>query len=82
MGRVAGDAERGEAVRYGDAELELGGLTVEVAGGEPPIGQLRAVHLGLDAATAVVAASTTPDHAAHASDGAQGHGPRPRAGAG
>jgi hypothetical protein len=43
-----GDAEGGEAVEEGDADLELGGLAVEVLGHEVPVEQLHAVHLGLD----------------------------------
>lgn len=54
-----GDAERGEAVKDGDAALEFGGLTFEVSGHELLAEQLHAVHLGLGAASAVVAAPPT-----------------------
>jgi hypothetical protein len=39
-----GDAESGEAVEDGDADLELGGLSVEIAGHELLAEQLHAVH--------------------------------------
>ena len=62
----------------GDADLELGGLTVEVLGHQPLPQQLHAVHLGLDAAAAVVAGPLPPDSPAEALDGPKGLVPRPR----
>ncbi len=50
-----GNAECGEAVEDGDADLEFGGLAVEVAGHELLAEQLHAVHLRLHAASSVVA---------------------------
>jgi hypothetical protein len=47
-----GDAELGEAFEDGDADLELGGLAVEVSGHELLAEQLHAVHLRLQAAPA------------------------------
>ncbi len=43
-GLRSGDAESGEAVEDGDAELKFGGLTIEVAGGELLTEQRQAVH--------------------------------------
>ena len=56
-----GRAERDEAVQDGNADLELCDLTVEVSGGQALPQQLEAVHLGLCAASAVVAAPSSPD---------------------
>ena len=39
-----GEAERGEAIQDGDADLEFGGLAVEISGHEPLTQQLDAVH--------------------------------------
>lgn len=75
------DAEGGEAVEDDNADVELGGLTVEVLGREPLAEKLHAVHLRLDAAAVVVAAPTLPHRAVEAPDSSQGFGPRPRAGA-
>ena len=50
-----GNVEGGEAVEDGNADLELGGLAVEVARHQPLTQEFHAVHLGLDAAAAVVA---------------------------
>jgi hypothetical protein len=58
------DAERGEAVEDGDADLEFGGLAVEVSGDELPAGQLDAVRRGLGAVAAMVAGQTAPERAA------------------
>ena len=66
-----GDAEFGEAVQDGDADLEFGGLTVEVAGGELMTEELQAVHLGLDAASAMVARPLAPERPPEARHGAQ-----------
>lgn len=57
-------AERGVAVQDGDADLELGDLTVEVPSHEPLAQQLHAMHLRLDAASAVISAPSSPDRAA------------------
>jgi len=51
-----GYAEGGEAVQDGDADVELGDLSVEVPGHEPLTEQLHAMHLRLGAAAAMVAA--------------------------
>jgi hypothetical protein len=56
-----GDAERGEAVQDGNADLELGDLTVELARGQALAQELDTVHLGLGAASAVVSAPSSPD---------------------
>ncbi len=80
-GSCDGDAERGIAVEDGDADLEFGGLAVEVAGHELLPEELHAVHLGLGAASAVVSAPSAPDRAAEALDGAQSLVPRFYAGA-
>lgn len=71
-----GDAERCETVEDSDANLELGGLTVEVAGNEFLAEQLHAVHLGLDAAPPMVAGPFSPERPAEALDGAQRFVPR------
>ena len=55
-----GSAERREAVQDGDTNLELGDLTVELARGEALARQLDAMHLGLCAASAVIAAPSSP----------------------
>ena len=57
-------AERGVAVQDGDADLELGDLTVEVPSHEPLAQQFHAMHLRLDAASAVISAPSSPDRAA------------------
>ena len=49
--RCDGYAEGGEAVQNGDADLELGDLTVEVPGGQALTQQLDAVHLCFCAAS-------------------------------
>lgn len=56
-----GGAKGGEAVEDGDAGLELGDLTFEVVGGQALAEGLAAVHLGFGAASAVVAAPSSPD---------------------
>ena len=58
------DAERGVAVQNGDTDLELGDLTVEVPSHEPLAQQFHAMHLRLDAASAVISAPSSPDRAA------------------
>ena len=65
-------AKGGEAIEDSNADLEFGGLPVEVAGGKPQIEELHAVHLGLDTTASVVAAPPPPDRSADVSDGAQG----------
>jgi hypothetical protein len=51
--------------------VELGGLTVEVSGGEPLAEQLDAAHLGLDAAAVVVATPLPRERPAEAPNGTQ-----------
>ena len=67
------DAESGESVQDGDTNLELCNLTVEVARHKALPQQLHTMHLGFDAARAVV---STPSIArqAHPKDAAErGH---------
>ena len=59
-----GDAERGEAVQHGDANLKLGHLTVEVQRHETMAQQFHTMHLGSDAASAVVATPSSPERTA------------------
>jgi hypothetical protein len=59
-----GDAERGEAVQSGDTNLELRHLTVEVTRHEALTQQFDTGHLGFDAASAVVAAPSSPERTA------------------
>jgi len=54
-------AEGGEPVQDGHANLKLCDLTVEVPGRQALTQQLDAVHLGLGAASAVIAAPSSPD---------------------
>lgn len=56
-----GCAESSEAVEYGDTDLELGDLTVEVARGQALAQEFDAAHLGLGAASAVIPAPSSPD---------------------
>ena len=56
-----GYAGRGEAVQDGHTDLELRDLTVEVPRGQAPVRRFHTVHLGLDAALAVIAAPSSPD---------------------
>jgi hypothetical protein len=58
------DAEGGVAFHDGDADLDFRDLTVEVPCHEALAQQFHAVHLCLDAASAVVAAPVSPDRAA------------------
>ena len=62
-------AKRGVAVEDGDADLDLCDLAVEVPRHEALPQQLHTVHLGLDAAPAVVSAPSSPDGAAQVSRG-------------
>ena len=59
-GLCHGYAERGEAVEHGNADLELGDLTIEVPGHEALAQQLHTMHLRLDAASAVISAPMAP----------------------
>jgi hypothetical protein len=61
-----GDPERGEAIQDGHTNLELGDLTVEVPRGQALAQEFDAVHFGLCAASAVIAAPSSPDGAAEA----------------
>ena len=56
-----GDAERGEAVQDGNTNLELRDLTVKVPRQEALAQQFHTMHLGLDAAPAVIAAPLSPE---------------------
>lgn len=67
-----GYAERGEAVQDGHTDLELGNLTVEVPRHEALAQQFHTVHLGFDAAPAVITAPSSPDGSAKAFRCAQG----------
>jgi hypothetical protein len=67
-----GYAERGVAVQDGDADLELGDLSVEVPCHEPLAQQFHTMHLRLDAASAVVSAPSSPERAAEVFRCAQG----------
>ncbi len=58
-----GDAKGGVAIHDGDADLDFRDLTVEVPGHEALPQQFHAVHLRLDAASAVVSAPVSPDGA-------------------
>ena len=55
-----GYAERGVAVRDGDADLDLCDLSVEVPRHEPLAQQFDTMHLRFDAASAVVSAPSSP----------------------
>ena len=55
------NAERGEAVRDGDVDLELGNLTVKGPRHEVLIQPLCTVHFCLDAASAVLAVPPSPE---------------------
>lgn len=61
-----GYSERGEAVQDGDTDLELGDLTVEVPSGQTLAQQFHTMYLGFDAASAVIAAPSSPDRPAEA----------------
>ena len=50
-----GHAERSEAVHHGDPDLDLRDLTIKVPRGQTLAQQFHTIHLGLDAASAVVA---------------------------
>ena len=54
-------SERGEAVQDGHTNLELGDLTVEVPRSQTLAQEFNAMHFGLCAASAVVAAPSSPD---------------------
>ena len=56
-----GYAERGEAVQHGDLDVELRDLAVEIPRSEALARQFDAVHPGLCAAPAVIAAPSSPD---------------------
>jgi len=56
-----GYAERGEAVQDGHTDLELGDLTIEVPCAQPLAQQFQTMHLGFDAAPAVVTAPSSPN---------------------
>ena len=55
-----GYTERCVAVEHGDADLEFSDLAVEVPCHEPLPQEFNAVHLRLDAASAVVSAPSSP----------------------
>ncbi len=55
------DAEPGEAVQHGDADLELCDLTIKVSGAQALAALFRAMHLRFDAASAVIPAPSSPD---------------------
>ena len=59
-------AEGSETVHNGGTDLELRDLTVEVPRHEALAQQFHAMHLGFDAASAVVAAPSSPDGAPEA----------------
>jgi hypothetical protein len=61
-----GYAERGEAVQDGNPDLELGDLTIKVSRAQALAQQFDTVHLRLDAASAVIAAPSSPDGSAEA----------------
>ena len=54
-------AQCGWAVEHGDADLELCNLVVEVSRHEALSQQFHTMHLGFDAASAVVSAPSAPD---------------------
>ena len=56
-----GCAEGGEAVQDGDTDPDLGRLTVEVPRGQALTEEVGAVHLDFSAASAVMAAPSSPD---------------------
>ncbi len=58
-----GDSERGVAVPYGNTDLELRDLAVEVPRHQALTQQFDAVHLGLCATSAVVSAPSSPERA-------------------
>ena len=68
------------AMEDGDASLKLSCLAVEVARHELLAEPLDAVHLCLDAPATMVVAPAPPEGPAEPLDGAQGFGPRARAG--
>ena len=74
-----GYAKGGEAVQDGDPDLELRDLTIEVPRGQTLAQQFDAMHLCLDAASAMVAAPSSPDRPAEAFGCAQGLVARDRA---
>ena len=70
-----GYAECGEAVQDGDTDLELRDLAVEVPRHEALTQQFHTVHLRFDAASAVIAAPSSPDRPTEALRCAQGFVP-------
>ena len=54
------DAERGVAVQYGDADLKLCDLAIEVPCHEAPARQFHAVRRRFDAALSVISALSSP----------------------
>ena len=62
-----GYAKSGVAVEHRDADLDFGDLPVEVSRHQGLAEKLDAVHLALDAASAVVSAPFSPDGAAEVS---------------
>lgn len=60
-------AESGVAAKHSDADLDLCDLPIEVFRHEALAQQLHAMHLGLDAATAVISAPSSPERSAQVS---------------
>lgn len=54
-------SERGEAIEYGDTDVNFGDLTAKVSCHEALAEQFDAVHFRLDAASAVIPAPASPD---------------------
>jgi len=75
-----GNSERGVSVQDGNADMEFGDLAVEVPCHEALPQEFHAMHLGFDAASAVVSAPSSPERAAQVSWRPQGlvadHGSR------
>ncbi len=66
-----GDSERGVSVESGDADLDFGDLSVEVASHEALAKQLEAVHFRLDATSAMIITPSSPQRPAQMLCGAQ-----------
>ena len=79
-GFSGGYAGRGEAVQDGVTDVELGNLTVEVPSGQTLAQHFHTLHLGFDAASAVIAGPSLPDRPAEAFGCAQGLVTRDRSG--
>lgn len=67
-----GDSERGEAIKYGDADVKLCDLAVEVSRCQALAEEFDAMHFRLYAASPVVSAPSSPDGPPETVRGPQG----------